>query len=766
MKRYLSFSLTILCWLCLTSLVWGEESVKIHLKWLHQFQSAGYLVALEKGYYAAEGLQVTLIEGGPNRPPIKRLLKGEVQYAVADSGAMLYRAQGQPIVVLANIFQHSPQVLITRDDVQRLEDLRGKRVMLQHGFLTIEAIAMLKKHGIDMHNGGALRQPIGSLDDLIQGRTDAWPGYSTNEPFLLKQKNIPFHMFYPRHDGIDFYGDMLVTTQSELDEHEERAEKILKATLKGWNDALQHPKEAVNIIYQHYNTQHKSREHLLFEAHEISHLMLGGVVKVGYINIDRWKNIAQTYEAFNLLPHDFKLDGFLYQPKPQLEEFVENYVWQLSVLLFMFLAAFFALHWWIQRDTVLKKTNELMMTNAHLLKAKQDAESALASKSEFLSVMSHELRTPLHGMIGLLDLMRPDISLNKQADFDLIQQSAQSLQALINDVLDLSKVDAGKLKLKYQEFDVKACVLDVLRTFVVAIRDKNITLTAELEAVPTRMQGDEVRVRQVLVNLVGNAVKFTEKGGVHIHLKGLQEKDKTWLDVRVSDTGVGIAAQDLESIFEPFTQMNTLMECEYRGTGLGTTIAKRLVKEMHGDIRVSSEVGKGSTFNFRIPCHFKSKVISCVLSTQDTARSFDETQQAFLASTQNGALPECKILLAEDDPISQKIALKRLKKSGVDVDLAKDGLEAWHQFKHHTYQVILLDLRMPGMDGLTLTRKIRQWEQEKGEEACCIVGLSAHALEDVQKSCLDAGMDTFLSKPIEPKSLVLHIQKFLKENSA
>jgi len=207
------------------------------------------------------------------------------------------------------------------------------------------------------------------------------------------------------------------------------------------------------------------------------------------------------------------------------------------------------------------------------------------------------------------------------------------------------------------------------------------------------------------------------------------------------------------------------MQRQYNGTGLGTTIAKRLVEEMHGDIRVSSEVGKGSTFNFRIPCHFDSKVISCVLSTQDTARSFDETQQAFVASIVNG-LPACKILLVEDDPISQKIAMKRLKKSGVDVDLAKDGLEAWQYFQGHSYQVILLDLRIPSMDGLTLTRKIRQWEQDNGKARCCIMGLSAHALEDVQKSCLDAGMDAFLSKPIEPKALVLHIQELLAASAA
>ncbi len=757
--------------------VLADDKVKIHLKWLHQFQSAGYLVALDHGFYRDEGLDVELIEGGPNRKPIQALQDGMVQYAVADAGVLLYRAEGYPIVVLANIFQHSPQVILSlaNKGIETPADLRGKRVMLQNGFLTIEVAAVLEKFGIHVKQGDVIRQAIGRLDDLIAGNTDAYPGYSTNEPFLLKQRGIPFKMFSPRDYGIDFYGDMLVTSDDEVRLHSERAEKVLRATLKGWVHALKHPASTIDLIMRKHNTQYKTRAHLAFEAHEISKLMFSDVIQIGYINPQRWQGIAKVYEHFGLLPKNFSLQGFLYHHEAGWKEMFEDNKWQIIVILLLFLLSITALHWLSQRYAIMRKTVALLENNKRLsdeiderkriedklIHAKQDAEQASEAKSEFLSVMSHELRTPLHGIIGLLDMMRDSLHPEQRQDFHMVHQSARALQTLVSDILDLSKVEAGKVILDNKPFDLKGCVCDVLQTFTVEVNRKDIDLSAELVDVPKIIEGDVVRIRQVFINLVGNAVKFTDVGHVHICVSCVEHEGEYTLDVCVSDTGYGIASKDLETIFEPFTQVQSLMHRAHGGTGLGTTIAKQLVEGMGGKITVESQLGEGSTFSFWIPCAASENTYSCRLNACDMGMMplpVREPAYEGMAHNKEG----WHILLAEDDLISQRVAMKRLEKSGLQADLAKDGIEAWKMFLNNNYDLILMDLRMPGMDGLSLTRKIRSYEAIT-DHYTYIIGLSAHALEDMQQECLDAGMDIFLTKPIEPESIIAHVQMMLEK---
>ncbi|MDQ6967780.1 MAG: ABC transporter substrate-binding protein [Mariprofundaceae bacterium] len=774
---FIRLPITLLLSLLLTcsASAWADENVKIHLKWLHQFQSAGYLVALEHGFYRDEGLNVELIEGGPDRSPMHALESGDGEYVVTDTGALLYRASGMPIVVLANIFQHSAQVVLCRSDgdVETPADLRGKRIMLQDGFLTIEVIAVLEKFGVHLSQGDVIRQPIGSLDALILGNTDAYAGYSTNEPFLLKQQKIPFKMFSPRDYGIDFYGDMLVTSEQEVRTHSERTEKVLRATLKGWAYALKHPDETIELIMEKYNTQHKTRAHLVFEATEISKFMLSDVIQIGYINPKRWQDIAKVYEGFGLLPKNFSLEGFLYQPQTSWEGLLKANKWQVIVVLLLFLLAILLLHWFLQRYAIMQKTESLLENNKRLndeigerkriedklIQAKQDAEQASEAKSEFLSVMSHELRTPLHGIIGLLDMMRDGLHPEQKQDFHMAHQSARSLQTLVSDLLDLSKVEAGKLVLNHKAFDFKACICDVLRTFIVAVNRKDVELSAEFIAAPKMIYGDEVRIRQVLINLVGNAVKFTDIGRVHIRISCDQRGSEHVLNISVSDTGYGISSKDLETIFEPFKQVESLMHRAHGGTGLGTTIAKRLVENLGGKITVESQLGEGSVFSFWIPCDASEDTYSCHVNVCDMDRMPLPVQESHegLMKNEEG----WHILLAEDDLISQRVAMKRLKKSGLQAELAKDGTEAWKMFLNNDYDLILMDLRMPGMDGLSLTRKIRSYEAIT-DHYTYIIGLSAHALEDMQQECLDAGMDMFLTKPIEPESIIVHVRKMLE----
>jgi len=311
------------------SLAYADDTVRIQLKWKHQFQFAGYYAALEKGFYADEGLNVSLIEGGSGHAPVQELLAGEVQYAVADAGALLTCAEGKPVVLVASIFQHSPQVIYTLADVISLQDLRGKRVMMQQGNLTIEVQAMLKQAGLSQHD--YVRMPIGSLDDLIEGRTDAWPGYSANEGFVLKQRGIPFHVFRPMDYGIDFYGDTLVTTEAEVAANPERVAALRRATIKGWEYALAHKQEMVTLIKQKYNSQHKSAAHLSYEADAIGELMFQSIVPVGFSNQQRWHEIAAVFAQMGHPMATIDWHSFLYQPEREVSDIMWHYRYWIAL---------------------------------------------------------------------------------------------------------------------------------------------------------------------------------------------------------------------------------------------------------------------------------------------------------------------------------------------------------------------------------------------------------------------------------------------------
>ncbi len=309
-----------------------DTPVRVQLKWRHQFQFAGYYAALEKGFYAEEELNVRLIEGGPGSAPVDKLLGGKVDYAVADSGAILYRAKGEPIVVLASIFQHSPLILLFKQDsgISNLSSLRDKRVMLQKGHVTAaEILTMLD--GASLKVGDFKRQQTSfDIHDLIEGRTDAFAAYSTNEPFLLTKLGISFGMFGPRDYGIDFYGDTLVTTETELTNHPGRATAFRRATIRGWEYAIAHMEEITDLIKRKYDTQHKSRAHLMFEAQGVRDLMMADVVPVGLSNPGRWRQIATTFSQMGMKNKDINWDVFLYRQKPGVEAFIKQYAYELT----------------------------------------------------------------------------------------------------------------------------------------------------------------------------------------------------------------------------------------------------------------------------------------------------------------------------------------------------------------------------------------------------------------------------------------------------
>ncbi|MDQ6998184.1 MAG: ABC transporter substrate-binding protein [Mariprofundus sp.] len=343
--------------LCQAANVDHDDVVHLQLKWKHQFQFAGYYAALEKGFYADEGVHVELLEGGSSHNPVEMMLAGEVQYAVGDAGALLSRAEGEPVVVLAAVFQHSPQVIYTRSDISSPEMLRGKRVMMQAGFLTVEVQAMLQRAGLA--EADYERLPIGSIDDLIEGRSDAFPGYSSNESFLLQQQGIAFEMFRPHDYGVDFYGDTLLTSVSEIESHPQRAEAFRRASLRGWEYALGHQQEIIRLIKKKYDSQHKSVDYLSYEAKAISELMMAKLVPVGFSNLKRWQNTAIVFESLGYPLMKIDWDAFIYQPDTSVGSLVWHYRYWFAFASLFLLVLFLYLFNVQLRQGIQKRTTAL-----------------------------------------------------------------------------------------------------------------------------------------------------------------------------------------------------------------------------------------------------------------------------------------------------------------------------------------------------------------------------------------------------------------------
>lgn len=299
------------------SSAYALDTITLQLKWTHAFQFAGYYAAKERGYYREAGLDVRIDEALPGSNPVKTVLEGKAEFGVGTSALLLERNAGKPVVALAVIFQHSPYVLIARQQnaVQTIHDLIGKRVMLEPQ--ADELLAYLKQEGIFLNRITRLEHSY-DPQDLIDGKTDAIAAYATNQPYYLDRAHFAYQIYTPRSAGIDFYGDNLFTTEQELRVHPERVKAFRAASLRGWQYAMEHPEEIIDLILAKYSQRH-TRDYYLFEATQMIPLLRPELIEIGYMYSGRWRHIAETYADIGMLPRDFSLDGFLYDPNPKLD---------------------------------------------------------------------------------------------------------------------------------------------------------------------------------------------------------------------------------------------------------------------------------------------------------------------------------------------------------------------------------------------------------------------------------------------------------------
>ncbi|HEX5709794.1 MAG TPA: diguanylate cyclase [Sulfuricurvum sp.] len=323
------------------------EKVTLQLRWFHQFQFAGYYMAKEKGYYKEAGLDVTLLEADKKHPyPVEEVISGRAQYGVGNSGLINERSNGKPIVVLAAIFQSSPNVWIARKDsgIVTVVDLAHKRLMMTKNIENAELLALFRNEGLHYNQLNIIDSTF-DINDLINGKVDAFNGYSTNEPYYLKEKGVEYVTIDPRKYGVDFYSDCLFTSDKELSDHPERVKAFREASLKGWTDAMNNPEEAIDLILKHYS-QAKTREHLRFEADAIHMLMEPELIEIGHMNPARWIYIAKTYHELEFSPSDTVPEGFIYTPNGQHNDVWLHYILAAACILILIIGS---ITWYIYR---------------------------------------------------------------------------------------------------------------------------------------------------------------------------------------------------------------------------------------------------------------------------------------------------------------------------------------------------------------------------------------------------------------------------------
>jgi len=488
--------------------------------------------------------------------------------------------------------------------------------------------------------------------------------------------------------------------------------------------------EDADILISIFITEMNNQKALLFRFVQVSN----------YGNYLFGNDLFDKFYLKNLQDDSLTIEGFSYLDHLSFsltDDFIEKLRRELSML---------------SREELMneleKKNNELITYAEGLKKAKNIAEEAAKAKSDFLANMSHEIRTPMNAIMGMTYLIqKTELNLKQKDYIDKIQISSQHLLAIINDILDFSKIEAGKCEIEEIDFELNQ-VLDNLLTFIgQKCSSKGLKLIFDLDPeLPNSLRGDPLRIGQVLINYADNAVKFTDKGQITVRIRKEKEfKNKCILKFEVEDTGIGMTEEQKTKIFKPFQQADTSTTRKYGGTGLGLVISKQLVTLMDGEVGVETQIGKGSIFWF---------------TAKLSINSLTEKAHIPFTMTEKCLVPICgkHILLVEDNDLNQQLVVELLEDEGISIDIAENGEVAVRKVSEVHYDIVLMDMQMPVMDGITATKKIRKNPKYK---SLPIIAMTANVMAGDREKCMQAGMNDYIAKPIDPEQLFSILLKWI-----
>jgi len=584
-KMKVRFILSFLLLLGGVSVVQAADRLTLQLKWDHSFQFAGFYVAKERGFYRELGLDVHLEPARPGVDPVRQVVSGKAQYGVGNSSLLLERYAGRPLVAVAAIFQHSPMVLIAAEKgpVPTVHDLAGKRVMLepQAG----ELVAYLEASGIPFDRINHVRHSF-DVKELIDGKVHAISAYTTDEPYFLAQAGFRYQLFTPRSVGIDFYGDTLFTTESELERHPQRVAAFRKASLRGWAYAMAHPDEVAAMIQARYSPK-LGMDFLKYQADEMRHLLRTDLIEVGYMNPGRWRHIADVYADIGLLPVDYSIDAFLYDANPS-----PDMTWLYISIAIGLLVATIALY--IHRVNVrLKRSLEAS------LRAERGLEGMLRESSkrdieqrQLLSFASHEFRSPTAMIQATLDSLR---LLEKELPSEVTQRlgniriASRRLNELANTFIGHERVTTPGLEPELVEEDMTKLLRNVVARYPVDTR-----LQVKVPVGPVMARVDAVLMGIALHNLIDNALRYHEDEHTAVQVT-LDESDND-LQLSVADHGPGIPDSAKADVFERYR--SGVSDSVH---GLGLSIVQAVADAHGGSVAVYDNVPSGALFLFKIP---------------------------------------------------------------------------------------------------------------------------------------------------------------------